>query len=557
MNINNFQNYINKTILDRGYDYYIEGNIVETYHQGDNEYILQVQGSEDYEVVVKIDDQGEIIYSECDCPYDFGPICKHQVAAYFELFEIINSEDNKLAVKEEVTKQPEIKVVLNNLSKEELIKIIIDISQKDATLKNSLIVRYSKGNELQEFEKCKRLIESIVRKYTGREGFIPYRETHGFVNEMEKLLEKVRDTDDILLALDIALLLLNEAVEAFQYADDSNGEIGYLVSETIDLIGEIATDSAGFDIELRERIFNRLLEQSDNRVFDGWEDYKIDILRLCTEFADVEELRNKLRMKIDNTVSKNSDDEYKKYSNERMLQILFEIIDVYGTEKDAVEFIRENLKYSSFRELLIGKFIKEKNYHKVIELTLEGEEKDKQYAGLVSKWKKIRYEAYKKLSMTEEQEKLAKELLVEGDFEYYRELKELFTGDKVLFYDDIKQELKKDKGWRVREIYLKIIVSENDVDEIMEFVRENPRSIEEYAGMLQEKYKNEVIEIYKRYIKAAASSSSNRRDYQGIGGILKRYKKLAGKKDQEEIINELIALYRKRPAFVDELTKIK
>jgi len=100
--------------------------------------------------------------------------------------------------------------------------------------------------------------------------------------------------------------------------------------------------------------------------------------------------------------------------------------------------------------------------------------------------------------------------------------------------------LKKDKGWHGRNIYLKLIVEENDLDEIMDFVRENPRSIEEYAGMLENKFKDEVIEIYKKYIKAAASSSSNRRAYQGVCGIIKRYKKVAGKKKQEEMINELI-----------------
>ena len=105
MNINNFESHINKTILDRGYDYNNEGNIIETYNQRDNEYIFQVQGSEGYEVVVQIDNKGEILNSQCDCPYDFGPICKHQVAAYFELFEILNSEDNSTSVKKEVIKR--------------------------------------------------------------------------------------------------------------------------------------------------------------------------------------------------------------------------------------------------------------------------------------------------------------------------------------------------------------------------------------------------------------------------------------------------------------------
>lgn len=557
MNINNFEKHINKTILDRGYDYYNEGNIVEIYNQGDNEYIFQVQGSEDYQVTVKIDENGEILYSNCDCPYDFGPICKHQVAAYFQLLEIINSKSESGKSKKEITKQPEIKEVLNNLSKEDLIDIIIDLVQKDTTLKNSLIVRYSKGNDTQELEKCRKLIGSIVRKYTGREGFITYRETYGFVSEMEDLLEKVRDTDDTLLALDITFLLLNEAIEAFQYADDSNGEIGSLVTETIELIGEIAIDSDDLDINKREQIFEKLLGQSDSRFFDGWEDYKIDILRICTEFADIETLRNKLRVKIEYLVNKNSGGEYMKYSNESMLRILFDMIEEYGTKEEAEQFIKDNLKFTSFRELFINKYIKDKNYHRVIELALEGEKQDKQYEGLISKWKKIRYTAYKELSLKEEQEKLAKDLLFNGNFEYYRELKELVTGDKEVFYNSLKQELKKDKGWHGRSIYLKLIVEENDLDEIMEFVRENPRNVEQYAEMLVDKFRDEVIEIYKKHIKSAASSSSNRKDYQGVCGILKRYKKIAGKKNQEHMINELSALYRKRPAFVDELNKIK
>ncbi len=75
--------------------------------------------------------------------------------------------------------------------------------------------------------------------------------------------------------------------------------------------------------------------------------------------------------------------------------------------------------------------------------------------------------------------------------------------------------------------------------------------------MLVDKFRDEVIEIYKKHIKSVASSSSNRKAYQGVCGMLKRYKKIAGKKNQEEMINELSVLYKKRPAFLDELSKIK
>lgn len=96
MNINNFESYINKTIFDRGYNYYMEGHVVEFYQQGENEYFFHIEGSNDYEVVVGIGDNGDILYSACDCPYDFGPVCKHEVAAYFQLQKMFHHETTKI-----------------------------------------------------------------------------------------------------------------------------------------------------------------------------------------------------------------------------------------------------------------------------------------------------------------------------------------------------------------------------------------------------------------------------------------------------------------------------
>ena len=70
-------------------------------------------------------------------------------------------------------------------------------------------------------------------------------------------------------------------------------------------------------------------------------------------------------------------------------------------------------------------------------------------------------------------------------------------------------------------------------------------------------FKEEVNDIYKEYIKSTVSTSSNRRDYQGVCYQITRFKKFSGKQMQMELINELMELYRKRPAFIDELGKIK
>lgn len=567
MNINNFKEYIDKTILKRGYDYYTDGNILDFCNEEDNTYTFEVQGSEDYQVVVQLDHNGEIIYSECDCPYDFGPICKHEVAAYFELAEhknnVMNNKDknvniaiNNGKIKKNKPKEPEIKEVLSSLSKEKLMDIILEITQKDRNLKNSLIVRYSKGNSEQELKKCKKLIDSIVRKHLGRDGFISYKEACYFVNDMEELFEKVRETEDIILALDIAFLVIDEGIEAFQYADDSNGDVGYLVSETIDLIGEIISYNENMDIHIKDELFEKLLIKSESKVFDDWIDYRINMLWLCSEIANTEALRDKLKTKLKYLIDKNSNNEYMKYSNERILHILFNIVNKYGTDIEAEEFIKDNLKFSSFRELFINKYLKEKNYEKVIELALEGENQDARFAGLIIKWKQMRYTAYKELALKDDQKNLAKELLFEGKFEYYKELKEL-ADDKISFYNNLKQELKVREDWHSKSMFLEIILEENDLNEIIGYVRENPTSIDSYADILMDKFKDEVIEVYIKYIKFEASRATNRSHYKKVCAIIRKYKRIAGKQSQIPIINELIALYRKKPAFLDELSRIK
>ncbi|WP_243096857.1 SWIM zinc finger family protein [Thermohalobacter berrensis] len=392
MNINNFEKYVNEIILDRGYNYYTYGNVLEKYEKENNEYIFIVAGSQIYEVIVQLDENGEILSSYCNCPYDFGPICKHQVAAYFEIRNHLKSQPNNEKVKDEVMKQPEIEDVLNSLSKEELINIILDIVKRDETIKDNIVFRYSDNSKLNLPGQCKKIINSIVRKYTRNEGFILYREAYGFASEMKDLLEQIGEiyqaNDNPVSILDATLIVLEESIKALGYADDSDGYIGSLISEIFEYIQEIAYDSKKLDTNLRRKMFKKILNQADKEIFHDWDDYYIDIINICSEFADIEELRNDLRRKIEYFVNENINDRYSEYSIERMLLILYNIIREYGPKEEAEKFIKKNMKFTSFRELVINKFMKEKDYSKVIELALEGERKDKKYKGLVVKWKK-------------------------------------------------------------------------------------------------------------------------------------------------------------------------
>lgn len=294
-------------------------------------------------------------------------------------------------------KHPDLPEVLNMLSKEELINLIIDITKNDMVLRNNLLLMYSKDNYEQEIEKCKRLISSIVYKYLNRNGYINYRETGNFSSELYVLIEKARTTEDKLLALDILFLLLNTSIDAYEYADDSGGDIGGVVEEIFDEIELMVDEKDEYELNLQIEIFNKLLDKVNDNIFDGWSNYRVDLLKICAEFADIEECRVRLVEKIKQELNEKINGDFTDYENEEKLIIMFHIVNKFGSTKEAEKFILDNIKYTYFKELYINKFIDEKNFDKVIKLTTKWEKSDSKNSGLVTKWKKLRYSVYKKL----------------------------------------------------------------------------------------------------------------------------------------------------------------
>jgi uncharacterized Zn finger protein len=84
MTLTNFEGLVEAKIVERGYDYYKRGRIAKVEQVGEGEFSAVAFGSDDYEVYVKIDGESIVEY-ECDCPYDWGPTCKHAVAVFYQI----------------------------------------------------------------------------------------------------------------------------------------------------------------------------------------------------------------------------------------------------------------------------------------------------------------------------------------------------------------------------------------------------------------------------------------------------------------------------------------
>jgi len=125
MNIRDFEEYISTVIIYRGEDYYISERVESLEVEG-NRYSAFVAGSDSYKVKVQLDDNGDIVNSSCDCPYDMGPYCKHEVAVYYTIRDYLR----KPAFTPIAHGAEEIRTVLENQNKDKLVKYLIELAAR-------------------------------------------------------------------------------------------------------------------------------------------------------------------------------------------------------------------------------------------------------------------------------------------------------------------------------------------------------------------------------------------------------------------------------------------
>lgn len=182
------------------------------------------------------------------------------------------------------------------------------------------------------------------------------------------MLDAAYEKENLELFLETAILVLEEGIAAFQYADDSDGDIGQIIDRTMLLIKEKVESLADAGQSEHVALFDRLIQVNQRNIFDGWSDFQMAWLHLCAEFGDIPELRGRLRRVVELEMKSLQDQADSNYTQEALLGILYRLI---------VE-------------------------HR------EGEQKDKEYPGLVSKWKLAKYKAFKGLHRVEEQRQLAR-----------------------------------------------------------------------------------------------------------------------------------------------------
>ncbi|MCC3374513.1 SWIM zinc finger domain-containing protein [Cohnella sp. REN36] len=560
MKLNEFEKHVPPGVLKRGKEYRDEGRIVDIDEVEKGIYQAEVEGSELYEIQVRIGSRGDIQYLECDCPFDQEAFCKHQVAVLLEIRSMLDvlKAEAPSAIKGK-TAQPKKKLAdqLAALSKEQLVALLTEYAQDIREVKAKLDLYFLKSNDTEDVKQLVKLIRTYVKRYAERGGFVSYRNVPHAVEGAELVLDKARQAQqdgEFLPAVRIGLCVVQELADLSQTSDDSGGIIGGLIGEGLDLIAESIESADALSSHDKKGLLRTLLQAAQLSVVTDW---RVELLEIATDLVGDVDARQQWEACVQRLEAHDGSRE-DSYFKEKVAMLRYGLTRQIDGEQRAETFLQANIGVPDIREAAIENAIAQSRYEEALRYAQEGEVQDTQkgYPGLVSRWKKLRLKVYRLTNDREQQRELTEAFVSEGDYAYYHPLKELYTPEEWPdVYARVLTALEEEGRWYAESTYTKVLIEEKETGRLLEYVERHPAYIVDYYKHLIGPYTGEVYHLFARHIERSAQNASNRKQYWKVCQIIRELQKAGGTQTAQVIVKELRLRYANRPAMLDELNK--
>lgn len=421
-----------------------------------------------------------------------------------------------------------LKTEISKLTKSELVEMLVQLAETNENIETML--EYKLSTNTDEIKESKKLIRQYINQYK-KKGFIMWRNVGPAHQGAEMVLEKGRGklaAGEKEMAVRMGISVLSIVVDMLQYADDSGGEVGIIINESLTLINDAVSESIETDDKRQqEKLFQHIMKESSHKRYDGWNEWRYNLLRIGMVFSIHPSMRENLEKRLGELLEGISDSTWSnKYEVKQIKLLQLVIFEVNQELKKARQFIYSNLQYSPFREKAIEIALKDRNFEAAVELCKKGQVQDEQYPGLVSQWKKFELQAYKALGDTKKQLELLLEFVYSNDFEAYSELKELHDPEewKVAVEEIFKTFEKKGLG----DIYAEIAKDENRPDKLLHLCKKDIYQIQHLYPYLLNDFASEAAELFKQFIRYQAEPAGDRKKYRSVCRMIKEYKAAFG-----------------------------
>lgn len=408
-------------------------------------------------------------------------------------------------------------------------------------------------------------VEDLMEDYSGRHGYIDYRSTFDFNHAVSHILTEADDAMErgqwgVAVAVLTGIASVSEDI--LNSGDDSAGELGAIVDECFEKWHELCADDS-LPENIKSEIFELALSRFNDKDLKGW-DWWWDWMEMAISLADTREKQSRIIKALD-AIKPNGDNWSAKYNAETAQKYKLEIMSKCGSPEDQIKFMYDNVSNPDFRNRLIQMAWDKADYDEVLRLAGDGVNHDAEYAGLVSDWHKWEYKAYHEIGDKVNELQLARHFFFEGgrwgEKEYsmesmYANLKTLVPKDEWVKYVDTLISEAQGKKDIIRLLY--IYTQEKMWQEYMCYIRKNPSiyNIDDAPKEVKKLFRDEIVKLYDAAVRNYFQRASNRDSYREGVTYLRKLIKYGGTKEAEQIVAEQKSRTPRRPALIDELSKL-
>lgn len=271
-----FELEIDAIIVNRGYDYFSNGAVSDLKQIKDGAWVAFVEGTERYKVSIILKGDEVVDYS-CSCPYDLSSICKHIVAVLYELRDRKYSQDkgsekpeNSSKVKQKTVLQENLEQTLSRMSRNSLEAVILECAAREPEIIDYIFAKQTLDNHRLDKEQYRKIIKSSIDSARGKHGYIGYWQASKAVEGAGMVLDKANgfiSQSSAQKAFPIYQCILEEMVPLLQDADDSNGEIGSAIEQTIEGLSICCRLAKG---AFRKKLLDYLFNEFEHKRYNEW-----------------------------------------------------------------------------------------------------------------------------------------------------------------------------------------------------------------------------------------------------------------------------------------------
>ncbi|MFK7934298.1 MAG: SWIM zinc finger domain-containing protein [Saprospiraceae bacterium] len=552
--LKNLELHVDDYRLPVGEKWYEEGKVKSLYEADKNLWVAEVSG---YEVEVQIS-PSKVIGTTCECPtYRTAGECEHIIATMLAVRKAVEEKKQKRTTKRKTKINPSkftTAVLLQQVNSDDLGAFVREYARTNRAFAIALKARFASDVALTDNkEKYIQLLETTLSAARKRNRMISHRGVNNVLKVLDELLVQSEDamaqnyyTD----ALMIAQAIIEKISPILNKAESNASALSERVDTAFNLVDQVIASQPA--PSLLQEIWEYTLQECGRLPYwiAGVADrFFKTLLQQATETEQQTALIDKLDNLLDNLT---------KFGDYRTTLILTKLSVYEKAEKtkEAQQLIVDNLSEPDILEFAVQQALNKENYPRAKYLAEEG-------MRLFSKLNVRHFLEDALLQVADYQKDTEKvvhyarqRFLVSLNLEYYKKLKEYYTGDWQTYRNELLTSLQRmPYSIRKRDAIANVYALEEDYATLLEYIV-SIRSLDllkTYDQQLIPTRKKEVYQHYEDFLKSFLRHHLGRQTSQKVRKTIQHLYEIGARDLADRLVDQFRLMYRERHTLIDEL----